>query len=131
MRVLLRQLGWFVFVGCAAAATHWLVAVGCVEALGAAPLLANLAGWLIAFVVSFTGHYRLTFRHLSRNWTLAARRFFLVSAAGFVVNEAAYAWLLHATDLPYDLLLALILIALACLTFLASRLWAFAHTAAR
>ncbi|WP_170948373.1 GtrA family protein [Bordetella genomosp. 5] len=131
MRVLLRQIGWFVFVGCAAAATHWLIAVACVEGAGAPPLLANFIGWLIAFVVSFTGHYRLTFRHQARGWTIAARRFFLISATGFVVNELSYAWLLHATPLRYDLLLALILIVLAFLTFVASRLWAFAHTPPR
>lgn len=32
-----------------------------------------------------------------------------------------------ATSLPYDVLLALVLIGLAFLTFVASRLWAFRH----
>ena len=117
----------FVAVGCAAAATHWAVAVGCVELAGAPPLVANLIGWLVAFAVSFIGHYRLTFRHSRIPWTIAIRRFFLVSAAGFLVNEGAYAWLLHATALRYDVLLALILIGLAVLTFVVSRLWAFRH----
>ena len=122
---LLRQLAWFVAVGCAAAATHWSVAVACVEGAGLAPLGANAIGWLVAFGVSFWGHYRLTFRHAAAPWTRAARRFFLISAAGFAVNELSYAWLLHATALSYDLLLALILAGVAVLTFLASRLWAF------
>jgi len=130
MRALIKQIGWFVAVGCAAAATHWAVAVGCVEGLGLPPLAANAAGWLVAFVVSFTGHYRLTFRHLASPWTIAARRFFLISACGFLLNEASYAWLLHATPLRYDILLALILVALAVLTFLASRLWAFRRKSA-
>jgi putative flippase GtrA len=60
MRALVQQVTLFIIVGCAAAATHWGVAVACVEGLGAAPLLANLLGWLVAFVVSFSGHYRLT-----------------------------------------------------------------------
>ena len=100
---------------------------GCVELAGAPPLVANLIGWLVAFAVSFIGHYRLTFRHSRIPWTIAIRRFFLVSAAGFLVNEGAYAWLLHATALRYDVLLALILIGLAVLTFVVSRLWAFRH----
>ncbi|MDM9561568.1 GtrA family protein [Bordetella petrii] len=125
MRALIKQIGWFLCVGCAAAATHWAVAVGCVEQLGLPPLAANAIGWLVAFVVSFTGHYRLTFRHLASHWTVAARRFFLISACGFLLNEAAYAWLLHTTRVRYDALLALILLGLAALTFLASRLWAF------
>ena len=127
MRGLLRQITWFIAVGCAAAATHWAVAVACVEWAGLPPLGANVVGWLLAFVVSFTGHFRLTFRHLAASWTIAARRFFLVSALGFAINELSYAWLLHATSLPYDVLLALVLIGLAFLTFVASRLWAFRH----
>jgi hypothetical protein len=48
-----------------------------------------------------------------------------VSALGFCVNEASYAWLLHATTLRYDVLLAAILIAIAALTFILGRFWAF------
>lgn len=125
MSALAKQIAWFIAVGCAAAATHWSVAVASVEGFGLPPLGANAVGWLIAFVVSFYGHYRLTFRHAATSWIVAARRFFLVSAGGFALNEAAYAWLLHATPLPYDVLLAIILLGLAVLTFLASRLWAF------
>lgn len=127
MRALLQQVSLFIAVGCAAAATHWGVAVACVEGLGAAPLLANLLGWLVAFVVSFSGHYRLTFRHSKTPWTIAVRRFFFISAVGFIINESAYAWLLRVTPVPYDVLLALILIALAVATFITSRLWAFRH----
>lgn len=130
MRAFLQQISLFVMVGCAAAATHWAVAVGCVEAFALPPLAANLIGWLIAFLVSFTGHYRLTFRLSPTPWTIAFRRFFLISAAGFAINESAYAFLLHTTDIPYDLLLGLILVALAFATFIASRLWAFRHKSA-
>src|SRR3546814_9114396 len=49
MRALIKQIGWFITVGCAAAATHWVVAVGCVELLGIPPLAANAVGWLVAF----------------------------------------------------------------------------------
>jgi putative flippase GtrA len=125
--LLAKQLAWFIAVGCAAAATHWAVAVALVSQAGLAPPIANIAGWLIAFLVSFSGHYFLTFRHTGAPWVRAAPRFFLISARGFAVNEAAYIWLLRVTSLPYDALLAAILIAVAALTFLASRLWAFRH----
>jgi len=94
------------------------------------PLGANVAGWLVAFFVSFVGHFRLTFRHLGPHWPVAARRFFLVSACGFAINEASYALLLHTTHVRYDVLLATILLGLAILTFLASRMWAFRRTPA-
>jgi len=129
MITLFRQIGWFVATGCAAALTHWLVAVLCVRELGFAPLAANLAGWLVAFCVSFLGHYNFTFRHQRGPWASAAWRFFIVSALGFCVNELSYAYLLHATAVRYDLLLAMILIALAILTFILGRFWAFRHKA--
>lgn len=125
MLVLFRQIGWFVVTGCAAALTHWLVAVLCVRELAVAPLLANVVGWLVAFVVSFSGHYYLTFKHQRGPWARAARRFFLVSAVGFFINELAYAYLLHVSAIRYDLLLAMILITLAILTFILGRFWAF------
>lgn len=121
---------WFIVVGCSAALVHWLVVVACVEHLALPPLLANLIGWLLAFVVSFSGHYRLTFRHHSASMLTAARRFFMVSAAGFLLNEASYAWLLKATPLRYDLLLGLVLVGVAVLTFILGRLWAFGKAAA-
>ena len=125
MKKILGQVAWFVMVGCAAAATHWLVVVATVSALGTPPLMANVAGWLVAFVVSFAGHYTLTFRHQKAPLLLALRRFFMVSAAGFAINEVAYAWLLHATRIRYDILLALILLGIAVMTFILGRFWAF------
>lgn len=125
MTGIFTQIGWFVAVGCAAAATHWLVAVACVHFGQLPPLAANVAGWLVAFLVSFSGHYRLTFRRQRKTLAAAGGRFFLVSANGFLINELSYAWLLHVTDIPYDLLLAAILVAIALLTFLLSRFWAF------
>jgi len=122
---LIRQLVWFVIVGCAAAATHWIVAVGCVEQFRFHPLLANVVGWLTALSVSFVGHFRLTFRHQSAAIWTAAWRFFVVSATSFLANEAAFALLLKTTSIPYDVLLFIVLLAVAVFTFVLSRYWAF------
>lgn len=104
---------------------HWVVVVLLVSGNHLTPLIANVFGWLVAFGVSFTGHYQLTFRHQRSGVKDAIWRFFLLSAAGFMINEASYAVLLKQTRLPYELLLALILIGVAGLTFVASRFWAF------
>lgn len=122
---IVRQIGWFIIVGCAAAATHWLVAVCCIALLNLLPSLANLVGWSIAVVVSFSGHYWLTFRHQQKALGSAIRRFLIISASGFAINEFAFVSLLRLTDIPYYVLLALILIAIAFLTFVFSRYWAF------
>ncbi len=127
MNKLLAQVSWFVVVGCVAAATHWAVAVLCVEQLGLAPLLANVVGWLVAFNVSLFGHYHLTFKHQRAPWKRAAARFFGVALLAFGLNELAYAVLLQATTLRYDLALALVLVGVAVLTFVLSRFWAFRH----
>src|SRR3546814_16944270 len=76
MELLMMEARGFVLVGVGATTTHWLAVVMCVEWLCIRPLVANIAGWFIAFIVSFMGHYLLTFRHLSARWTIALRRFF-------------------------------------------------------
>jgi putative flippase GtrA len=130
MKKLSHQLIWFVVVGICAAFTHWICVVALVSGGYLTPLVANLVGWLVAFVVSFTGHFQLTFRHQRQSLAQAIRRFFLLSASGFLINELSYAWLLNHTTMPYQWLLGAILIAVAVFTFMASRLWAFAASRA-
>jgi putative flippase GtrA len=125
------RIGWFVLVGCGAAAVHWGVVVALVGRAGWHPLLANVLGWLVAFVFSYSGHLRLTFRRSGAPVASSAPRFFLVSALGFAVNEASYALLLASSAWRYDLLLGIVLVAVAVFTYLVSRDWAFAGTAGR
>jgi putative flippase GtrA len=119
------QVARFVVVGTLAAAVHLLVVMALVRWLGWVPLAANLAGWLVAFWVSFFGHYGWTFRGTTLVVAASAKRFFVLSASGFLVNEALYATALRWSGLRFDLLLAGVLIVMAVLTFVASRLWAF------
>ena len=129
MKSTVRRLGWFVAVGAAAAAVHFGVVVLLVELGGWRPLLANPLGWLVAFGVSFVGHHRLTFADSGARIGRAARRFFAISAAGFVVNEVAYAALLTHGALGYRLALGAVLVAVAAFTYATGRRWAFARTA--
>lgn len=119
------RLAWFVAVGCTAAAVHFGVVVALVEGAALPPLVANVAGWLVAFIVSFCGQWLLTFRGSGAPWRQALGRFFLVSLLGFAANESAYAVLLHFSALPYELLLALVLVGVAVMTYLLSARWAF------
>ncbi len=121
---------WFVAVGCIAAAVHWLAVVGLVEAAGWHPLVANVAGWSLALIVSFGGHHRLTFRGHGAPVARSAMRFVLVSAAGFGVNETVYAATLHWSGLGYQMLLALVLLLVAVMTWLLSRYWVFRGSSA-
>jgi len=112
-------------VGCVAAFVHWSVVVALVAGLSWPPLIANVAGWLVAFSVSFLGHHRWTFRDHGVSILVSARRFFLISAGGFVVNESAYAVLLRWSGQRYDVILAAVLVAVAFATYWLSRHWAF------
>ena len=123
-----RRTLWFIAVGCTAAAVHWAVVVLVVETKGWPPLAANVLGWLVAFAVSFGGHFRLSFRGHGVPMHISAPRFLAVSATGFVINEAAYALLLRASDQRYELLLAAVLVGVAVFTYWASRHWAFLRT---
>ncbi len=121
----LRRVGWFVAVGTAAAAVHLATVIALVRWAGWSPATANVVGWLLAFVCSFAGHHRTTFRDADAPVARAAGRFFAVSALGFAANQAAYVLLLRLPWLRYDLALALVLVAVAAMTYLLGRRWAF------
>ncbi len=121
-----RELFWFGVVG----VTAMLVHLGCVALvlvpLGLDPLIANIVAFLIAFQVSHAGHQRLTFGHHEAPAARSRLRFFGVALTSFIVNELMYWALLRFTPLDYRLALAIVLVAVAALTFVIARHWAFA-----
>ena len=120
-----RHLPRFVAVGCTAAAVHFGVVLLLVSRAGAAPLAANVAGWLPAFGVSFLGQWRFTFAGRGAPGGQALRRFLALSLGGFAANECAYAALLHWSGASYAVLLAVVLVGVAVSTYVLSSLWAF------
>lgn len=120
-----RQYYWFAVIGVAAMATHFLLVSLLLVPLGMAPLLANVLAYLLAFQISYWGHRRKTFEadHLAHSQTLP--RFFAVSCLSFLANEALYFALLHYTALDYRIALIVVLIAVAAITFILSKTWAF------
>jgi len=119
----------FVLVGCIAAAVHWAAVVALVEGASLPPLFANVGGWLVALGVSFFGHHRLSFRGHGASPRSAAWRFSTVSATGFLVNQTAYWAMLRWSGSRYDIALAVVLVAVAGLTYALSRHWAFRRSA--
>src|SRR5947209_7777782 len=87
----MQQIAIFIAVGTAAALTHLAAVAAAVELLGAAPLAANVAGFCIAFFVSFGGHARWTFPLAPERLASARARFFTVAFTGFVLNQTTYA----------------------------------------
>ncbi len=121
-----RELFWFGVVGVSAMAVHLASVALLLVPLGLPPLLANVVGFLLAFQVSHAGHRRLTFRRGDLPAARSRGRFFIVAVGSFVANEALYAVLLHTTGLDYRVALAIVLVAVAVLTYVAARQWAFA-----
>ena len=124
----IREVVAFGAVGGAAFLVHFAV-VAVTVPLGVVPLLANVFGFLAAFAVSFVGHARWSFPAEGRPVAAALKRFAAVAVSGFVLNEIGYAGLLRVTSLDYRVALFIVLCAVAGLTWLAGRYWAFAHRA--
>jgi putative flippase GtrA len=130
-----RRLIAFAAVGIAAALTHLSVAALLLHSLmkgpGTAPVLAaNAAAFIVAFLVSYSGQRRWTFRSSAAHARLLPR-YLLVAAAGLGVNEAVVATGMRAFGLPALLAIALAIVCVAWLTLQASQYWVFAqHEAA-
>ncbi|MEN2428096.1 GtrA family protein [Chromobacterium vaccinii] len=121
-----KQLFWFGVVGVSAMLLHFALVTLVLVPLGVPPLVANVLGFLGAFQLSYWGHRRFTFEAGHVPHRQALPRFFGVSCLSFCVNEAMYFALLRLTPLDYRVSLAVVLFAVAALTFLLGKLWAFA-----
>lgn len=124
----MKQIAIFIAVGSAAAFTHLATVALLVELLGLSPLAANVMGFCVAFFVSFAGHARYTFPISPERYGAARKRFLAIASTGFVLNQVAYAEVLHLFGPRFYLpMLAAVLLAVAVATFLLSKLWAFAE----
>jgi putative flippase GtrA len=122
-------VGKFAVIGVLATLTHATVAGGLLQSglLPAYP--ANICGFLVAFCVSFTGHYYWSFSHLRRKGTAIRSmiRFLVIAVSGFLLNTTVLALWLTLTPWP-DLIGLLFSIAIVpALSFAGARLWAFSH----
>ncbi len=119
----LRRGFWFLSVGAGAALTHMGVFALTQHRLW--PELANAAGFVVAFFVSFGGHRLLTFRDANTTVTQSFQRFLVTALAGFASNEGLFVLLLRVAGWPALLALLVALVLAAGQTFLLSRFWAF------
>ena len=114
---------WFLAVGATAAATHLLVFAAAQQRMW--PELANAAGFVVAFFVSFHGHRLLSFPDAATTARQSLARFAAVALAGFASNEAVFTLLLRGAGWPALAALVVALAVAAGQTFLLGRYWAF------
>jgi len=114
---------WFLVVGTSAAVTH--LAVFTWVSPYVLPELANVAGFCVAFSVSFAGHRRLSFQDAGTSLMQSLLRFGVTSLAGFAANELMFIALFRGLGLPSLLALVFALVFAAAQTFILSRYWDF------
>jgi putative flippase GtrA len=125
--------GKFAVVGVLATLTHAAVAGGLLQTGALSAFPANICGFLVAFAVSFSGHYFWSFSHLRQDGTALKSmiRFLLIAVSGFALNSFVLVLWLSLTPWP-DLLGLMVSIAIVpALSFLGARLWAFSHRPAQ
>ncbi|QFT66919.1 GtrA-like protein [Labrenzia sp. THAF35] len=121
--------GKFAVIGVLATLTHAIVAGSLLQSGMLPAYPANICGFLVAFCVSFTGHYFWSFSHLRRKGTAIRSmvRFLVIAVSGFLLNSTVLALWLTLTPWP-DLIGLLFSIAIVpALSFAGARLWAFSH----
>jgi putative flippase GtrA len=119
-----KQLLRFCVVGCTATLVHWCVFVIIVP-FGITPLIANVFAFLLSFQVSYQGHKRWTFQQKKLEHSKTLPKFFAVAYLSFAINESLLALLLAFTNLDYRLAMIIVLLAVAMITFMLSKYWAF------
>jgi len=93
------------------------------------PYIANLLAFIVAFQVSFWGHFAWSFQESDIPRNTAMLRFFIVAIVSFLINELMLAGLLEFTQLSHSIDLLIVLFTVAGGTFLFSKFWAFSHSA--
>ena len=135
------QAIWFLAVGASAALVHFLVLVSIVKLTTITPVWANVCAFLVAFVVSFLGHFHLTFKssvnengnnqpsHANKNSDRplsALGKWFGSSALGFMANQGLFVLGLRSFGEQYYILIWLIVTAIiTVMTFALGKFWAF------
>ena len=120
----LVQLIKFLFVGTTAAMVHFSVVVLLVHFGNYQPLVANIAGFIVAFQVSYWGHRVWTFTGTEVLHREAYPKLVILQVTMFSVNEALYYFLL-SLHIPYQIALLMVLAILPLITFATSKFWVF------
>lgn len=125
------RIARFGVVGLAAAAVHYWTVVALVELFEIVPLRANVGGFVLAFWVSYFGHRYWTFFDTAdpQSKKQSFLRFLSVAVLGFCMNALLFYLLLHYTAMPYYISLAIVVLTVAAMTYVLSRLWAFRRIA--
>lgn len=120
----MRQAAAYLLVGGLATAIHLIVALALNSLAGVRPLWANFFAFLCAWAFSYAANWKWTFSAASPH-RAAMPRFFIVSGAGFLLNQAiVYLTAIH-WGWPFWAALIPVVMIVPIMGFLASKFWAF------
>lgn len=125
MREFILQLCRFGIVGLVSTIVHYVVALW-LEQLSIHLLYGNIFAFLVAFQISYWGHSLWSFQLEKGEKLRAMIRFLLISVGGFLLNEGLLLLLMKNTLLSSRVILGTALCIVAGLTYLGSKIWAFA-----
>lgn len=123
------MLARFGIVGVGATLLHVAVFAAIIELLMWDEMVANTLAFLVAFSLSFAGHFGWTFANLPsdvrRSAVDALPRFLAVSLLGFALNSLAVGVFARVLNFPYLASVGFMIFVTPLVVFLASRFWAF------
>jgi putative flippase GtrA len=124
----LRQVAVFGLIGVVATATHAAAALLAHEQLGLHPFVANFVGYCCAFSVSYFGNARFTFARRALHGPQFLR-FLGVSLMGLALSQALTYLCTELLHLPFAVALIPVVTLVPILSFILSRVYAFADPA--
>lgn len=126
MKIISRQGILFGLVGTIAAAMHFCCLLLLVQHVQLKPVLANPLAFLCAFVISFIGHYHLTFSQTQHSCLQALWRWLCSALAGFALNQILFmAGIKCFGNQAYWWLWFIVTIIVTFLSFVLGKFWAF------
>ena len=113
-------------VGIAATLSHALAFILILRLLGWTEQASNLAAFIIAFLLSWSGHYFWTFqKNGAQTIGQTMPRFFVVALSGYALNALFVFVVITKLAQPDFYVLPLMIFITPLMTFLLSRYWAF------
>lgn len=120
-----NQLFIYGALGLVGTAGHYLVLYLMVEFVGLAVLTSSSAGFVTGAVINHELNRRFLFHRTQRSYSGSVVRFFIVAAAGFLVNLSVM-YVLTGIFSVYYLIAQVVATGLVFLaTFLVNKLWTF------
>ena len=117
-----RQIFKFGAVGITATSAHALIFISTLRLLGWPEQISNLAAFIIAFAISWTGNYFWTFQ--TSGWQTVPR-FIAVALSGYLLNALFVFIIITRLGWPDFYVLPFMVLITPIMTFLLARYWAF------